>query len=169
MRSPSLLDERHQFMAEPLRRNAHGILAAGLGGYLARARLKLVDRAANGRGRLSIEKYGRRLSIVETAKRFGGTALVKSDDRRTARLGLEWRNAEILFGGKDKRLGPLEMISQRFRRLPAQKLDVWCRRGLAFFPFGTRSDHDQILFWHRGKGFDDQRNLLVRHHARSRH
>ena len=82
-----------------------------------------------------------------------------------ARLGLDRKNAEVFFGGKNKGFGPLQVIAEHFKWLITHDRHVGSRFGANLGHLRTIADDYQLFIRHRDKSFNNQIHSLVRHHS----
>lgn len=95
-----------------------------------------------------------------------GAAFAVGDDGGAAGLGLDWGDAEVFFGGEDKCLGVLHLVFEDFEGLVAHHRDVGLGYCFRLLEVGTVADDDELFVGHLVKGFDNQLDFLVGHHAR---
>lgn len=95
-----------------------------------------------------------------------GAAFAVSDDGGAAGLGFDWGDTEVFFGSEDEGLGVLHLVLEDFEGLVAHHGDVGLGDGLGLLEVGAVADDDELLVGHLVKGFDNQLDFLVGHHAR---
>lgn len=95
-----------------------------------------------------------------------GTAFAIGDDRCTAGLCFDGGDAEVFFGGEYESFGMLHLVLEHFERLVAHHRDVGLGDCFRLLEVGTVADDDELFVGHLVKGFDNQLDFLVGHHAR---
>ena len=158
---PALLDVIAELLAEVRGREGLGMGPQhGRVEGVVRQRLEIQHGVGDGGGRLFVEVEARH----PLDDGFQGAALRKGDHRRPAGLRLERRDAEILLGGEDEGLGPLQVRQQHGERLVAEKGDVVPGDRLDAAELGTVADDHELAVGHLRERLDDEVDLLVGHH-----
>ena len=98
-----------ELLSESLLRKTLRIETADFGFDWGWVAFKSLHRCHYGFGRLFFKKNARGFTVLQSANGFECAAFAKVDDGGAAGLGLERGEANIFFGGKDKRLGLLQM------------------------------------------------------------
>lgn len=95
-----------------------------------------------------------------------GAAFAVGDDGGAAGLCFDWGDTEVFFSGEDKSFSMLHLVLEDFEWLVAHHGDIGLGDGLGLLEVGTVANDDELFVGHLVKGFDNQLDFLVGHHAR---
>jgi hypothetical protein len=128
-------------------------------------RFQMLNRCCDRGSGLVSEEHAGLIDTVLSADGFQRGPLAKGDDGRTACLGLDRRNAEILFGREDECLCPLKIVDDDIVGLLAHQGYVRTRQTAGRRHVRPVSNDDKLSLRHLRERLNDQWNALVRHHA----
>ncbi len=112
---------------------------------------------------VKVDSSGR--SLIQASHSLESAAFRESYDWRAASLSFYGDNSEVFLGRKNERFRLSYLRSQHVAGLVSHQRDIAARGLTSLLIIRTLANDDKVLIWHLGESFDDQRNLLVRHHS----